>query len=120
MTLNLGQKTERGILKKIGARRQPGSGAIPGFPNDGVKDRYLIEIKSTQRASLGIKRKWLEDLEENAMLIGKVPALIVVFNEIWHVGANSFKMTPRTLRCQEWVAIPRRDFEKLTKDWKRS
>lgn len=117
---NLGQKTERQILKKIGARRQPGSGAIPGLPNDGVKNRYLIEVKSTVKASLGLKKKWLEDLEENALRHGKIPALIIVFNKIPNVGGSAAMraMGDRAER-QEWVAIPRWRFECLTKGWRR-
>lgn len=117
---NRGQQTERDILKEIGAKRQPGSGAILGFPNDGVKGRYLIEVKSTQQASLGLKRKWLEDLDENAVVRSKVPTLIIVFHKVNSIGGFS---TPRMINdaeILEWVAIPRRDFERLTKDWKKS
>ena len=109
---NLGQKTERRILKKIGARKQPASGAIPGFPNDGVRDRYLIEVKSTQRTSLGLRRRWLEELEENAISRSKVPALMIVFN--MPDPTQDFAL------YQEWVAIPCRDFERLTKGWRKS
>ena len=116
MVRNLGQKTERRILKKIGARRQPASGAIPGFPNDGVKNRYLIEVKSTQRVSLGLKRKWLEDLEENAISRSKIPALMIVFNAPDSLTRDSVSIESL---C-EWVAVPRRDFERITKEWKKS
>ena len=107
MARNLGQRTERRVLKKIGAKRQPASGAIPGFPNDGVKNRYLIEVKSTQRKSLGIKGIWLWELDENAISRGKVPAFIIVFNH------------GEVLQTR-WVAIPMRDFERLTKSWTKS
>ena len=107
MARNLGQKTERRILKKIGAKKQPMSGAISGFPNDGVKGRYLLEIKSTERKSLGIKSIWLWELDENAVSRNKIPALIMVFNH------------GETLQTQ-WVAIPMRDFERLTKNWAKS
>ena len=114
MALNLGQKTERRILKEIGARRQPGSGAIPGLPNDGVKNRFLIEVKSTAKNSLGIKRKQVEDLEENALMIGKIPILILVFNKRGVAPYYDFR------QAQEWVATPRWKFEQLTRRWKRS
>jgi len=106
---NLGQEIERRILKEIGARRQPRSGGIPGFPNDGTIGRYLIEVKSTTKKSLGLKRKWLEDLEENALTHGKTPAIIVVFNDAKRV----------TNQRQEWVAVPRWKFERLTKNWRK-
>ena len=118
---NLGQRIEKYVLKEIGARRQPGSGGIPGFPNDGIIGKYLIEVKSTVKSSLGLKRKWLEDLEENAFAFGKVPALIIVFNKIPNVGGS---VTMRTMddraERREWVAIPRWRFERLTKGWRRT
>ena len=117
---NLGQRTERRILKKIGARRQPASGAIPGFPNDGIKNCYLIEIKSTEKQSLSVKREWMEVLEENAILIGKVPVLVLVFNGYLNRTQIGEKLKLESAILQEWVAIPRRDFEALTSYWNRS
>ena len=117
MARNRGQQTERDILKKIGAKRQLGSGSLPGFPNDGVIGKYLLEVKSTQRRSLGIKRKWLEDLEENAITRGKIPAMIMIFNSTQSIVAHGL---PWVRVCEnEWVTIPRRDFELLTKGWKK-
>jgi len=114
---NLGQRTERLVLKKIGARRQPRSGGIPGFPNDGVKGRYLIEVKSTTKNSLGLKAKWLADLEENSMARDKIPALIIVFN----APEDIEKLTKDNWAGREdWVAIPISDFERLTNGWKKS
>ena len=106
---NLGQKTERRILKKIGARRQPRSGGIPGFPNDGIKAGYLIEVKSTETETLRIKKQMILDLEDSAIAIGKVPALILVFN-----------LAGTGITYREFVAIPRFEFEMLTKDWRKS
>mgnify|MGYP001614488199 CR=1 FL=1 len=120
MARNLGQKTERRILKKIGAHRQPASGAIPGLPNDGIKNRYLLEVKSTQRKSLGIKREWLESLEENATARSKVPALLMILNRVNSVGSFSTHRMRMEAETAEWVAIPLRDFERLTKGWARS
>ena len=109
---NLGQQTERRILKELDARRQPRSGGIPGFPNDGIKGRYLIEVKSTQVGSLNIKREMVMSLEDNALGRDKIPALILVFNR---KGEQDSLFTYR-----EFVAIPREDFERLTKNWKKS
>jgi hypothetical protein len=106
---NLGQKTEKRIIKKIGGRQQPASGAIPGIPNDGIKGRYLIEVKSTINYSLGLKRKWLEELDENAILRGKKAAMIIVYN-------NSMRSLQGS---QEWVAVPLNDFKLLTNGWKK-
>lgn len=78
------------------------------MPNDGVKGKYLIEVKSTMNDSISIKRKWLDELEENAMLRGKIPALIVVFQNFMKTAVSA----------QEWVAVPLKDFEKITLGWK--
>ena len=96
-----GQYAERRVLKQIKARPQPNSGAIPGMPNDGVKGKYLIEVKSTVKKSISLKRAWLAELEENALMHGKTPALIVLFE-----GG------------QWWVVVPLHDFEKLNPEWK--
>lgn len=105
---NLGFAIEKRILKSLGARRHPRSGGIPGLPNDGVLGRFLLEIKSTIRAERAIKYEWLQKLEENAILLGKIPVLIVVFSD------------PKMRSMEQWVAVPRRDFERITKEWKKS
>ena len=121
---NIGQEVERRILKEIGARRQPRSGGIPGFPNDGTIGRYLIEVKSTTKKSLGLKRKWLEDLEENALTSGRIPVLVIVFPERLEIvkvapDKESFGAASSRVQPQEWVAIPRWKFERLTKNWRK-
>ena len=52
--------------------------------------------------------EWLDELEENAMLRDKLPALIVVF--------QNFMKT--AVAAQEWVAVPLKDFEKITLGWR--
>lgn len=97
MARSAGQKFERKFLKKVKARPQPNSGAIPGFPNDGRKGDWLIECKSTIHASLGIKGKWLDDLKDAATLRGLRPVLAFVLGD-----------SP-----DEWMVITKRDFEAL-------
>lgn len=99
-TKNPGKATERRVLKKIGARPQPNSGSTPGMPNDGVKGKYLIEVKSTVKKSMSIKEDWLMELEENALMHGKNPALVLVFRE------------------KPWVVVPLEDFEKMSLGWR--
>jgi len=71
------------------------------MPNDGVKGKYLIEVKSTVKKSMGVKDIWLMDLADNALMRGKNPALIMVFEG-----------------RQPWVAVPLADFEKLSLGWR--
>ena len=105
---NRGQRTERKILHRIHAQRVPASGAIPGLPNDGRKGRFLIEVKSTERESIGVKLEWLEQLIDDSALRDKVPALILIFNEARSEYANAIT---------EWIAVPRIDFERITENW---
>ena len=108
MGANSGRKVEKQILKKIKARPQPNSGAFPGMPNDGIKGRYLIEIKSSEHESIGVKKKWLYDLERDAIMRGKIGALILAFSSKDFTG---------TIEINPWVAIPLFDFERLTAGW---
>lgn len=103
---NEGRRVEKRVLKKINARPQPNSGALPGMPNDGVKGKYLIEVKSTVKGSIGVKRDWLEELEENAILRRKIPAMVLSFSKRAGRGPD------------DWVAIPLWDFEKLSIGWR--
>ena len=96
-----GQIAEKRVLKSIKARPQPRSGGIAGFPHDGVKGRWLIEIKSTQKRSIRIESEWLEKLFDNAIFQRKLPALIVSIEGGYVVQGR------------EWVMIPRQTFDKL-------
>ena len=115
MARNLGQKTETRILKKIKAQKQPASGSIPGIPNDGLKGKYLIEVKSTEKKSLGVKAEWLDDLEDNSITRGKCPALIIIFNPPEHNRKTKHGWAGR----EGWVAVPLSDFERITNGWKK-
>ncbi len=108
MGANSGRKVEKQILKKIKARPQPNSGAFPGMPNDGIKGRFLIEVKSTEKRSISVKYKSVSELGENALMRGKIPALILAF----HVNIL-------TGPIEEWVAMPLGDFERLTNFWRK-
>ncbi len=61
----------------------------------------MIEVKSTEKKSLGVKREWLIELEENAINHAKHPAMILMFEG-----------------CQPWVLVPLDDFEKLSLGWR--
>ncbi len=104
-----GQKAEKAVLKKIKARPQPASGSLPGMPNDGIKGRYLIEVKSTVKKSISIKRKWIDELEDNAMMRGKIPTLILVFDDP-NAGIIPYS---------EWVTVPLQHYKQLSNDWKK-
>lgn len=71
------------------------------MPHDGIRGKYMIEVKFTEKKSLGVKREWMTALEENAINHRKNPAMILIFEN-----------------CGPWVAVPLYDFEKLSLGWK--
>lgn len=103
-----GQEAERRVIKKIGAVPQPASGAFPGMPQDGIKGKFLIQIKSTIKKSISVKREWLDSLTEDSIMRDKIPTLIVRFDDDGTIIAP-----------EDWVAIPLSDFERIAKGWKK-
>lgn len=76
---------------------------MPGMPHDGIKGRHMIEVKSTVKGSMSIKREWLEELERNAILHGRIGTMILVFNTV----------EKRETTINPWVAMSLFDFEKF-------
>ena len=103
---NSGLKNEARLLKRLGARRQPRSGGIPGFPADGKKGRWLIEIKSPESRSVSVKAEWLAKIEAAALRHDRLPVLILNFTgDAPQDGGAAYSRT--------WLAVPRWLFERL-------
>lgn len=98
MARSKGQIAEKRILKRIEARPQPRSGGIVGFPADGIKGEWMIEVKSTVKKSLSVKAEWLSKVELAAARHGKQAALLMIFDDL--SGTN------RSLLSRSWVAAP--------------
>lgn len=98
------------VAKKLGGRRQPGSGASPYAKGDvkqpsGVEfspDRFLIECKQTEKKSLRVQGQWLSKITREAMAAGKEPAL-----EFEIQGYEDPQLE------KEWIAIPLSVFRRL-------
>lgn len=73
------RKQEERVAKRLGARRQPGSGSlpVPGLKGDIKEDHFLIEAKRTDAKSISIKSSWLAKIEAEAAAVGKFPALSI-------------------------------------------
>jgi hypothetical protein len=103
-----GGKSEARVAKALGARLQPGSGAMTGAKSDSrikAKVSYRIESKSTIKDTLPLDVGWLTKITHEALSDGSIPALSLSF-----VKADG---TPRMPRNAEWVAIPLWAFQEL-------
>lgn len=94
------KRHEQRWAKKLGGNRVPGSGAIrpsrwsKRTAGGDVRTRDLyIEHKRTDRASLGVKRSWLERISQEAACRGLTPAVGLTFEG--RFGAEN-----------DWVAVP--------------
>jgi len=90
------------IAKAIGGRRVPGSGASMFAKGDVSQDRFLVECKLTEKASLSVKQSWLEKITAEAEAQGKYPALSIEIQ-----GGE------RRLAERDWIAVPRSVFQRL-------
>ncbi len=82
-----GRRYEKKLAKKVGGRVQLASGALPFAKEDISTETHLIQVKSTTKNSYTLKLEDLEILRENAIKIGKRPALML------HIGNRSWKVT---------------------------
>lgn len=98
-----GRKAEKKTLEAYGASAVPNSGAA-NAKGDGGLPGFLMEIKSTTRDSLTLKREMLHKIEGEAHAEGVEPCLAVVFTD----GSGE----PR--RGGSWICITRDLFEELT------
>ena len=91
-----GRASEKKFAKGLDAKTRPASGAMPGAKGDMSGTRFLVEAKSTTRASTSIKYQWLSKIGLEAKSEGKTPALSVSFVN----GDGS------PCKDGEWVMIP--------------
>ena len=101
MKSNQGLKNEKRVLRKLGAQRQIRSGGIPGFPADGKRGKWMIEVKTTEGKMLRIDEDWLRKVEDAALRHGKQPMLAIVFA----------RHDPEPIRT--WICVPSETFERL-------
>ncbi len=100
-----GRKAEKRTLESHGAAPVPNSGAA-NSKGDGILPGFLMEIKSTQRDSLTLKREMLHKIAGEAYAEGVEPCLAIVFTD----GSGE----PR--RGDSWICLTRDLFEELTEN----
>lgn len=102
-----GKRSEKRVIKKLGGREQPNSGAMEGAKGDGQLNngplRFLLECKSTIHESMPVQLSWLAKIMGEALQKGVSPLLSVSF-----VDASG-KAKP----CGDWVMMTTADFEEL-------
>lgn len=66
-------KQEKSIVKAIGGRQTPNSGATRFVKGDVLLDEWLIEAKTltAERQNFTIKKEWLSKMQEEAFAMGK-------------------------------------------------
>jgi len=76
-----GRKAEAKAGKRLNAMVNPGSGALDGLKGDLTTGNFLIESKSTQKASISIKDAWLRKIQKEALEKNRDPALLIQFTD---------------------------------------
>jgi hypothetical protein len=74
-------KQEREVAERLGGRRTSASGAKDVKGDVRIRGIARIECKTTKHKSFSVSLAMLEKLEENALLTGEVPAIIIEFND---------------------------------------
>lgn len=99
-----GVRSEKRVAKRIGARTQIASGALPGAKGDMTAQDFLIEAKSTVNGSLAVTLNWLSKIAGEAENVSKTPALAITF-----VRSDG---TPQN-DASRWVMITEDTFKKV-------
>jgi Holliday junction resolvase len=94
------KKQEKRVARKLGGRRQKGSGSMAGHKGDVKSVELLTECKHTEKESIRITRKWLEKVSQEADFYGKVPALAIEFSD-----KRTFDHLPEKM-TRDWVMVP--------------
>lgn len=87
----------------VGGKRQPNSGRINGIggKGDAKSDRFLVDAKQTDKASIRIPVEWIDKLCKDAWGLGKQP----LFHLRWNNMPSQFP--------SDWVLLPAKEFERL-------
>ena len=99
-----GRKSEQRLVKSLGGRGRPASGAMEGAKGDIALGAVLLEAKSTTNESIALKHAWLVKIGKEARSEGKMPALAVSF-----IKADGIPVMDG-----EWVLIPMHKFKEIT------
>jgi hypothetical protein len=100
------KRQERRVASALGGKVTPLSGADKRAKGDvEVGDKFLVEAKRTDAASIRVTAAWLRKITREAMAVGADPALAIEMD----VGNDG-------LVERDWVLIPRSVFSRLKDD----
>lgn len=80
------RKNEAEVMKQLGFKPTPNSGAGWVFKEDGQSEQCICQLKSTDKRSISVKQDDLHILEQNAVVAHKLPVFALQFlntNEVW-------------------------------------
>lgn len=105
--VNHGTRSEKRVASALHGHTRLGSGSLAGLKGDstakaptlsGTDDRdMLIESKATIHQSLGVQKKWLDKITEEALGEGRIPALSMSFVT---------KDGQPQAGASDWIAVP--------------
>ncbi len=96
------RKQEHDIAKLIGGKRNPLSGSDYRAKADVKSDKFLIEAKMTEKASLSVKAEWLEKITMEAMAQGRLPALSIRLNFDNRLVEHDWYLVPASVFCEKF------------------
>ena len=66
-------KQEKSIVKSVGGKQTPNSGATPWVKGDILTKQFLIEAKTAtvEKQTFSVPKKWLDKMQEEAFAMGK-------------------------------------------------
>lgn len=100
-----GRNAERRAVSRLNATLIPGSGSLPGRKGDLKFRDFLIESKSTTKASIQVYRGWFEKIAIEARDVNKYPALMVQFTDL----------RGESIKNGSWVFVPEHVFRSFVK-----
>lgn len=105
-----GNASEKRIIKKMGARGTPASGAVRGAKGDMTKTagtlKLRMEAKSTKNDSMSVELGWLVKIATEALNTASTPAITLSFV----TGEGKARMHG------DWVAVPMHIFMEMIGD----
>lgn len=81
---------EKRLAKSLGGKVQPASGALDSFKGDINVGEFLIDDKSTVKASQPVTKKMLQKITKEAREAGKLPVLSLSFDGMGLAGDTWF------------------------------
>ena len=85
-TREFSDRREKKLGKKYGARQTCNSGAKWFSKGDLKTETHLIEVKSTEKKQMTVKKEWLYKIRTEAIKSGKDPVMIIDFGDIVITG----------------------------------